>query len=452
MAMSNMANDVQSYELPNGLKIFVQEDHRAPVVVSQVWYKVGSSYEPNGITGISHALEHMMFKGTAKHGPGEFSRIIAENGGEENAFTSTDYTAYYQIMDASKLAISFEMEADRMRNLIVDQKEFEKEIQVVMEERRMRIEDSPQHVAYERFIAAANVSTGYHHLTIGWMNDIRNMTAKDLQKWYENWYGPNNALLVVVGDVKPDEVYKLAEKYFGELKPIELPVIKPQVELKPLGKQQLVVKQPAQLPWFIMGYNVPVIKTDTKNNDPYVLSMISAILSDGNSGRLDKHLVRNQQVAASISASYDPTDRLSGLFKFQGTPAQYHSVADVQKAVFEQINALKEKPVAANELEKVKAGVVAAKIYDKDAISNQATEIGSLESVGLSWKLRDEFIKHISAVTPAQIQEVARRYFIDDNLTVTELEPLPLSSKKSKGKGSPPAEPIGTEDKHTRVH
>lgn len=430
--MANTANTVHSYELSNGLKIFVQEDHRAPVVVSQVWYRVGSSYEPNGITGISHALEHMMFKGTDQHGPGEFSRIIAENGGEENAFTSTDYTAYYQVIDVNKLPISFEMEADRMRNLIVDTKEFSKEIQVIMEERRMRIEDNPQNMTYERFIAAANIATSYHHLTIGWMSDLENMTAEDLQKWYESWYGPNNAILVVVGDVKPDEVHQLAKKYFGKLKPVALPVIKPQKEIKPLGKQQLVVKLPAQLPWFIMGYNVPVVKTAPKSNDPYVLSVIVAILTDGGSSRLEKRLVRDQQVAANVSASYDPFDRLGGLFKFQGTPTQQHSIEDLKKAVFQEIATLKEKPVTANELERVKASVIAAKVYDKDAISSQATEIGALESVGLSWKLRDVFLKHISAVTPAEIQAVAQRYFTDDNLTIAELVPLPLSPKDKK--------------------
>lgn len=432
-----MADDVKAYELSNGLKLFVQEDHRAPVVVSQVWYKVGSSYEPNGITGISHALEHMMFKGTTKHGPGEFSRIIAENGGDENAFTSMDYTAYYQVMDVTKLPISFEMEADRMRNLIIDPKEFAKEIQVVMEERRMRYEDNPQSMAYERFMAAANISTNYHHLPIGWMNDLENMTAEDLKKWYQSWYAPNNAILVVVGDVNPDEVYELAKKHFGQLKASELPVIKPQKEIKSLGEQNVIVKLPAQVPWFAMGYNVPVIKIDPKDDDPYVLSVIAAILSEGSSSRLEKTLVRDLQVAANVSASYDPFDRLEGLFKFYGTPTKKHTTKDLKKAILDQLTALKENSVTPDELKRVKTSLIASKVYDKDAISNQANEIGSLEAVGLSWKLRDEFMARISAITPAQVQAVARHYFTDDNLTTTELVPLPLASNASQEIVSP---------------
>jgi zinc protease len=427
-----MADDVSTYELPNGMKIFVQEDHRAPVAVSQVWYKVGSSYEPNGITGISHALEHMMFKGTAKHGPGEFSRIIAENGGEENAFTYKDFTAYYQLMDVSKLHISFEMEADRMRNLIIDPKEFAKEIQVVMEERRTRIEDNPQQTAYERFTAAANVSTNYHHNTIGWMSDLENMTAEDLEKWYQAWYAPNNAVLVVVGDVDPEEVYKLAKKHFGKLKPSKLPEIKPQKELKSLGQKNLTIKLPAQLPWLVMGYNVPMIATDANDDDPYVLSVIAAILSDGSSSRLQKDLVREQQVAAGVSADYNPFYRLEGLFEFQGTPSKGHSVEDLKKAILAQIEKLKETPVTMDELKKVKTSVIASKVYDKDSIANQAIEIGSLETVGLSWKLRDEYLQRISAVTPSQIQSVAREYFTEDNLTTAELIPLPLAANSQE--------------------
>ena len=195
------AGAVTEYRLDNGLKLLVKEDHRAPVVVSQVWYKVGASYEHDGITGVSHVLEHMMFKGTDAHPPGEFSRIISENGGRENAFTSKDYTAYFQRLEKSRLAVSFELEADRMRNLHLQDKEFQKEINVVMEERRLRTEDKPTALTYEQFIAAAFVSGSVRIPTIGWMNDLENMELEDLQRWYQRWYAPNNAIVVVVGDV-----------------------------------------------------------------------------------------------------------------------------------------------------------------------------------------------------------------------------------------------------------
>lgn len=437
------ASNVVSFELPNGLKLFVQEDHRAPVVVSQVWYKVGSSYEPNGITGISHALEHMMFKGTPTHGPGQFSHIIAENGGDENAFTDRDFTAYYQVMDASKLPISFELEADRMRHLTIDPAEFAKEIQVVMEERRMRYEDNPQMLTYERFVAAGYISSPYHHTPIGWMNDLQNMTAADLRAWYEKWYAPNNALVVVVGDVNPNEVFKLAQKYFGPLKPSVITPVKPQLELTSLGQRRVNVQVPAQMPWMIMGYLVPSIKsTDMKNMDPYVLAVIAAILDGGNSGWLQKDLVRGQQIAADISVDYDPFTRLTSMLKINGTPAQGHTTAELIVALLAEIKKLKEVTVTPEELARVKAQVIAAKEYNKDSISDQASEIGSLEAVGLPWQLRDEYIKKISEVNAKQIQEVANRYFTGENLTIGELKPLPLPSGKT------PAPAIQGTDSH----
>lgn len=424
---STKTTPVHSWQLPNGLQLFVQEDHRAPVVVSQVWYKVGSSYEPMGITGISHVLEHMMFKGTPQHGMGEFSRIIAENGGDENAFTDYDYTAYYQLLDASKLPISFELEADRMRHLTLDPDEFAKEIQVVMEERRMRTEDNPHGKAYERWMAAAHVSTAYHHMPIGWMHDLQNMTVEDLRTWYQMWYAPNNAIVVVVGDVDPEKVHQLAQKYFGPLKPAALPVIKPQLEIPPLGKRHLEVKVQAQLPWLGMAYNVPALKNDLNSHDPYVLKVIAAVLDGGRSSRFSSDLVRGTEIAADASAWYDPYNRLNSLFLMDATPAPSRTVAELEKALHQQIKRLKNTLVSADELSRVKARAIAHRTYARDSISRQANEIGSLEATGLSWKLRDEYLPRISAVTPEQIQEVAKRYLHSDYLTVLKLKPLSMN-------------------------
>ena len=213
---------VHEFRLDNGLKLLVQEDHRAPAVVAQVWYKVGSSSEYSGLTGISHMLEHMMFKGTDKHQPGEFSRIIAANGGRENAFTGRDYTAYFQTLEKSKLPVSFELEADRMRNLRLTDEEFKKEQQVVLEERRLRTDDQPRAKMEEHFEAVAYTSGAYRNPVIGWPDDVANLTMTDLRRWYELWYAPNNATVVVVGDIKSEEVHQLAKKYFGSLKTSEL--------------------------------------------------------------------------------------------------------------------------------------------------------------------------------------------------------------------------------------
>ena len=206
---------VVEHVLDNGLKILIKPDHRAPVVVSQVWYKAGSSYEKNGTTGVAHVLEHMMFKGTKTLEPNEFSRIISANGGRENAFTGPDYTAYFQQLEKSRLPISFKLEADRMQNLVLSDEEFAKEIKVVMEERRMRTDDKPQSQTYEQFAATAFVNSPYHHPIIGWMDDLENMTADDAREWYRSYYGPNSATVVVVDDVDPQEVIREAKNIFG---------------------------------------------------------------------------------------------------------------------------------------------------------------------------------------------------------------------------------------------
>lgn len=420
------AGDVHEYQLPNGLKLIVKEDHRAPVVISQVWYKVGSSYEHNGITGISHALEHMMFRGTQKYGPGELDRIIAENGGEQNAFTYYDYTAYYQMLDASKLPISFELEADRMRGLLLRPEDFNKEIQVVMEERRMRTDDNPQQTTYERFMTAAFASTSYHHSVIGWMHDLVNMKVEDLRRWYQQWYAPNNAIVVVVGDVNPEQVYQLAQKYFGSLKPSELPTLKPDEEIKPLGLREITVRVPAQLPWLVMGYNVPVVKNNLNSEDPYVLDLITTILAGGDSSRFGKMLIRGQQIAASADASYNLFSRLNNLFVLYATPAQGHTISQVKSALLEQVKQLQTTLISPEELALAKTQITASKIYKKDSIEEQASDIGSLEAVGLSWKLNEDYLKHINAVTPQQIQAIAKRYLVPERLTIAVLDPLPL--------------------------
>ncbi len=422
---------VHEYQLKNGLRLIVKEDHRAPVVISQVWYKVGGSYEPNGITGISHALEHMMFRGSKNYPGGQFVKIIAENGGQQNASTGDDYTNYYELLSADKLPIAFTLEADRMRNLTLSPQDFAKEIQVVMEERRMRIEDDPQMLTYERFNAAAHVSNPYHHMTIGWMDDLKHMTDQDLRNWYQTWYAPNNAILVVVGDVQPQQVYQEAEKYFGNLPSSQISVLKPRNEAKSLGMRTVNVEAPAKLPWLIMGYNTPVLNTADQKWKPYALLVISAILNSGESSRLQKDLVRGSQIAASVDVSYSPYDRIDNVFIISGTPAEGHSIDQLKTAFLRQIQRLQTQLVTEQELSRIKAQVIASRVYQKDSITNQAQEIGNLEAVGLSWREGDESIKKISAITPAQIQAAAKEFFTSERLTIGELKPLPLTGKEA---------------------
>jgi len=429
------SNGVHEYKLDNGMKIIVKEDHRAPVVVAQIWYKVGSSYEHGGITGVSHVLEHMMFKGTEKHGPNEFSRIIAANGGRENAFTGQDYTAYFQQLEKSRLAISFELEADRMRNLLLDPEEMKKEVQVVMEERRMRTEDKPQSLTYEQFNAAAFVNSPYHNPIIGWMDDLASLTIDDLQQWYRHWYAPNNATLVVAGDVDPQAVVELALKYYGPVEPREVPAVKPQREIEQRGIRRITVKAPAQLPTLFMGYKTPVVKTATADWEPYAIDMLAGVLDGGDSARFTRNLIRGQQIAASVGAGYDLYSRLGGMLVINGTPSKDVSVAKLEQAIRAEIERLKTELVSQDELDRIKAQVVASKVYEKDSIFYQAMQIGTLETVGLDWRLMDEYVDRLKAVTPEQIREVANKYLDEDRLTVAVLQPLPMNANPPAAHG-----------------
>jgi len=421
-------DSVHEYKLNNGLKLIVKEDHRAPVVVSQIWYKVGSAYEHSGITGLSHALEHMMFKGTRKVPAGEFSRIISINGGRENAFTGQDYTAYFQQLASDRLPISLRLEADRMRGLLLPEDEFSKELKVVMEERRMRTDDDPQALLYEQFNAAAFVNNPYHHPIIGWMDDLKNMQVSDLRASYQHWYAPNNATLVIVGDVDPEATHALVNRYFGRIKPVSIAAQKPRREIPQQGIRRVTLKAPAELPYVILGYKTPVLKTVANKQDAYALDVIAGILDGGNSARLARNLIRGQKIAASTSAGYDMLAAQDSLLILDGTPATGVSITELENQLRQQIRQLREQPVTTEELARVKAQVVAANVYERDSVFYQAMKIGILESTGQSWRLLDEYVDNIRAVTAEQIQQVARKYLNDDQLTVATLEPLPIKT------------------------
>ena len=317
--------------LDNGMRVIVQEDHRAPVMVSQVWYRAGAMDEFNGTTGVAHVLEHMMFKGTQKVPPGEFSKRIAAAGGRENAFTNRDYTAYFQQMQKDRLELSMQLEADRMANLVISDELFAKEIQVVMEERRLRTDDQPQSVVYERLMATAYQEHPYRRPVIGWMGDLKNMTAQDARDWYARWYTPNNATLVVAGDVNADEVVAMARRHFGVLPARPLPQRKPQDEPMQIGEKRIAVKAPAQVPYLLMAWHAPTLKDWEKDIDPYALQILAGVLSGNDSARLQKSLVKTRQIAVNVSAGYDPVSRGPGLFVIDATPAPGKPVATLER-------------------------------------------------------------------------------------------------------------------------
>lgn len=428
-ALASSESPVTEFHLDNGLHVLIREDHRAPVVVSQIWYKVGGSYEYGGVTGVSHVLEHMMFQGTEKIGPGEFSEIIAANGGRENAFTGIDYTAYFQTLASDRLEIALELEADRMANLQLQEEKFSREIQVVMEERRMRTEDRPTAQLYEQFNAAAWLNHPYHNPIIGWMSDLEAMEVTDLADWYQRWYMPNNATLVIVGDVDPDTVRNMVENHFGKISAGELKPPKIQQEVAQRGERRITVKLPAQLPHLIMGYHVPQLTAGDDAWQAYALDVLVGILDGGSSARLARELQRGSEIAASASAGYRSVMRAPGLLTLDGTPANGHSIEELETALREQIQRLIDEPVSAEELTRVQAQVVAQTVYARDSVFYQGMQLGMLETVGLSWELLDEYVDRIKAVTADQVQQVARQYLQPDLLTVAVLDPQPIDPK-----------------------
>lgn len=415
-------SQVQEFNLNNGLKVLVKEDHRAPIAVSMLWYHIGSADEPSGISGVSHAMEHMMFKGTKKYPQGVFSKKIAALGGEENAFTNNDYTAYFEKVDASQLPITFELEADRMHNLQLNAGEFAKEIQVIQEERRLRTDDNPHALVFERFLATAHLSAPYNHPVIGWMSDLKQMEVGDLQNWYQAYYAPNNATLVVVGDVNPQQIHAMAQKYFGAIPKKPIIKNKPQKEPPALGKKTVTVHSPAKLPMLLMGYSVPSVKT-TASYEPYALEIIAGILDAGESARFTKNLIRGTHVATGADAHYNLYSKYSTQFMVFGSPSQNHSISDLAKGITAELDTLKNTQVTPEELNRVKTQIIAQKTFEKDSIFGQAMELGLLESVGLGWQAADKYNDAINSVTAEQIQRTAQRYFQEQNMTQAELKP-----------------------------
>jgi zinc protease len=415
--------------LKNGLRVIVKEDKRAPTAAQMIWYRIGSVDEVDGASGVAHVLEHMMFKGTPSVGPGEFNKRVAAAGGRDNAFTSRDYTAYFQQVPKEKLPEMMQLEADRMRHLTVDPKEFAQEIKVVMEERRMRTDDSPQAKLFEQMNAVAFQAHPYRRPIIGWMNDLENMSAADAKAWYDTWYVPNNAYLVITGDVDHEEVFKLARKYYGPLAGRPLPARKPQEEPAQDGTRRVTVKAPAELPVLIMGYKAPVLRDVDQDSEPYALQMLAAILDGHDAARFNKKLVREDKVALSVGIDYDATARGPGMLYLYGSPSEGRTVADLEAALRGEIARIRQDGVSEKELARAKAQLVASQVYKLDSTFGQAMEIGQAESAGISYRKIDRMLEKLQQVSATEVQAVAAKYFSDDTLTVGVLDPQPLDGQ-----------------------
>ena len=414
--------------LANGMRVVVREDHRAPTAVQMVWYRVGSIDEHDGVTGVAHVTEHMMFKGTPRVGPGEFNRRVASVGGRDNAFTSTDYTAYFQQVPASQLKAVMVLEADRMRHLTLEPIGYSKEIQVIMEERRMRTDDQSSARVHEAMNAVAWQAHPYRRPVIGWMSDLEQMTVADVRDWYRRWYVPNNATLVVVGDVNHQQVFGWAKQTYGAIPARALPERKQYEEPVQTGQRQLEVKAPADLPLLVMGWKAPRLNDPRKDMDPYALEMLAQILDGHDAARLPTALVREQQVAVSIDTSYDSTNRGPSMFMVQASPRPGHTVEQLEQSIRGALAEVANKGVTDQELARARSQLRASEVYKKDSVMGQAMEIGMLETLGYGWQSSPLMLEKLNQVTAADVQRVAQSYFKDDQLTIARLVPQPLDA------------------------
>lgn len=406
--------------LPNGLKVLLLENHKAPLVTFQVWYRVGSRNEDWGKTGLSHMLEHMMFKGTEKIGPEEFSRIIQENGGNDNAFTSRDYTAYFENLSTDRIQIALDLESDRMQNLVLREEDFRTERMVVMEERRLRTEDNPQAYVQEQLEATAFQIQPYHWPTIGWMEDIARFTVEDLKSYYRTYYNPMNACLVVVGDFKKEELLPRIEKAFGSYPKGAMPNQERDKDSPQNGERRIFVKKEAQLPYIVMGYHVP----NLQKPDSYVLEVIEVILSGGKSSRLYQSLVREKRLVLSADADHSLLSRDPSLFYLSADLLPGKDVTEAENALDRELERLQREQVGERELEKVKNQMEASFVFRQDSIFYQAMLLAQHE-IALNWRAIDDYIPSIRKVSAEDIQRVAKEYLIPDNRTIGILIPLP---------------------------
>ncbi len=428
---AGMKEQIFETVLPNGLKVILLENHKAPLITFQVWYRVGSRNESWGKTGLSHMLEHMMFKGTKEVGPEEFSRIIQENGGNDNAFTTRDNTSYFSNLSADRVQVVIDLESDRMQNLLLREEDFRTERMVVIEERRLRTEDNPQAYLTEQLEASAFQLQPYHWPIIGWMEDLERFTLEDLKQYYRTFYNPVNAFLVVVGDFKKDDLLLRIEKAFGPIPKGPPPGQTKDTDPKQFGERRLLVKKEAQLPYLVMGYHIP----NLRSFDSYVLEVIASLLSEGKSSRFYQTLVQEKQLALEADAENSLLSHDPGLFYLSATPLPGKGASEVENALDQEIERLKKELVGSRELEKAKNQIESSFVFGQDSIYFQAMLLARHE-ITLSWKAMDDYLPSIRRVTPEDIQRVTREYLTPDNRTVGTLIPLPPKEGQAPSVGS----------------
>ena len=447
-AQAEPAAPVEQFMLANGMTVIVKPDHRAPTVAHMLWVRVGSMDEVDGTSGVAHALEHMMFKGTPTVKAGEFSRRVAALGGQENAFTSRDSTGYHQQIPASRLEDVMRLEADRFAHSQWADDEFKREIEVVKEERRMRTEESPHAMLYEQAGAITFLASPYRRPIVGWMSDLDAMTPADVRGFYQRWYVPANAALVVAGDVDTAQVRKLAEKYYGAIAARPVPERKPRTEPLQTGLRRLDLKAPASQAYVSMAFKVPQVQavdllpptgtasaTLAASRDALALTVLSAVLDGYSGARLERSLVQGQglaggRVADSAGASSGLFGRGPQLFVLDGVPADGRTTQQVADALRQQVARIATEGVNPAELQRVKTQWAASETYKLDSVFSQARELGSNWVQGLPLDAGARLIAQLRTVTAPEVQAVAAKYFGDDQMTLSTLLPQPMDPNR----------------------
>ena len=433
---------VEQFMLANGMTLIVKPDRRAPTAVNMLWVRVGAMDEVDGTSGVAHALEHMMFKGTSALAAGEFSRRVAALGGRENAFTTRDYTGYYQQIPSDRLEEVMKLEADRFGNNQWADAEFAKEIEVVKEERRMRTEDSPRALMYETMSATVFMASPYRRPVVGWMNDLDAMTANDVRDFYRRWYVPANAAVVVAGDVDVAQVRRWAEQYYGSIPARELPARKPRLEPVQVGVRRIDVKAPADQAYVALSFRVPALTGGglargtpaTPDDDALALTVLAAVLDGYSGARLDRAMTQGDGHTADSAGAYNGLwGRGPQLFTLDGVPAKGKTAEQVEAALREQITRVVRDGVSDTELNRVKTQWVASEVYKLDSVFNQARALGSNWAVGLPLDAGERLVERLRGVSAEQVRAVAARYFGDDQLTVATLRPqAPDPARKTR--------------------
>ncbi len=413
-----LATEVKEYKLENGLRVLIIEKRKAPVATFQIWYRTGSRDEPIGKSGLSHLLEHMMFKGTPKYGPSVFSKIVQKNGGIDNAYTTKDYTVYFELFSSDRLNLSIDLEADRMQNLTLDPKETLLERSVVMEERRLRYEDDPQNALFEEIVAASFKAHPYQKPVIGWMSDLKSIERDDLSNYYKTYYSPSHAVIVIVGDVKSDEIIERIKNSFGNIPSGTLKKNMNFSEPEQRGERRVILKKEAELPYLLVAYHTPSFP----HEDSYAIDVLSLILAGGKSSRLYRSLVYEQKIALDVDADYNGINIDPFLFFIDATVSPGKEIHDVENALYTEIEKIGKELPSEKEVTKAKNQIESSFIMDQDSIYLEAMKYGIFEMIG-NWRLIERYLEGIRKVTPEDVTMVAKKYLKEDNRTVGILVP-----------------------------